>query len=575
MINVFDFEVYSHDWMVVINNPIEKKETIIVNNSEELIQYYESHKDQIWVSYNGRHYDTYIMKGILCGFLPQEINDFIIVKNQPGWKFSSLFRKIQFNNFDIMTTYHGLKMLEGYQGHNIKETSIPFNINRKLTDNELDEVIEYCKNDVIETLNIFIKRKDEFDSVMGLIKTFKLPLHYISKTKAQLSATILGCSKTDRDDEWEIEIIDTLKIKKYQEVVQWFTNPLNHDYKKSLKIDIAGVPTLFGWGGVHSARTKYHSKGFILHVDVNSFYPAIMIEYDLLSRNVSDKNKYREIRDLRLKYKKEKNPLQAPYKIVLNATFGICKDKYSSAYDPKQANNICINGQLLLLDLIEHLELVPSFELIQSNTDGLIIKIDKKDFELTKSVCNEWENRTRMGLGYDYITEIWQKDVNNYLFTDDSYTGKLNKKGDYDGLERKGSYVKSLNSLDNDLPIVNKSLINYFLFNIQPEETINSCYDLIEFQKIVKVSGKYKYALHGDKILKEKILRVFASRSKVDKGVYKVHNNKDTPDKIANTPERCFIENGDLNGVKVPRKLDKQYYINLAKKRISDFIGGD
>ncbi len=573
MINVFDFEVYSHDWMVVINNPIEKKETIIVNDKDKLIKYYETHKNEIWVSYNGRHYDTYIMKGIICGFSPQEINDFIIVKNQPGWKFSSLFKKIQFNNFDIMTTQHGLKMLEGYQGHNIKETSIPFNIDRKLTDEELKEVIEYCRNDVNETLSIFIKRKDEFDSVMGLIKTFKLPLNYISKTKAQLSATILGCSKVERDDEWDIEIIDTLDIKKYQEVVQWFMNPLNHNYKKSLKIDIAGVPTIFAWGGVHSARTKYHSKGFILHVDVNSFYPAIMIEYDLLSRNVRDKNKYREIRDLRLKYKKEKNPLQAPYKIVLNATFGICKNKYSSAYDPRQANNICVNGQLLLLDLIEHLESVPSFELIQSNTDGLIIKIDEKDFELTKEVCSEWENRTRMGLGYDYITEIWQKDVNNYMFTDTSYTGVLNKKGDYDGLERKGAYVKPLNDLDYDLPILNKALVNYFLFNTPVEDTINTCNDLIEFQKIVKVSGKYKYALHGDKKLDEKVLRVFASRSKNDKGVFKVHNKKDTPDKIANTPERCFIENGDINNIKVPRRLDKQYYIDVANKRIRDFIG--
>lgn len=46
---------------------------------------------------------------------------------------------------------------------------------------------------------------------------------------------------------------------------------------------------------------------------------------------------------------------QAPYKIILNSTYGIFKDKYSSAYDPKRANEVCVNGQLLLIDLIDKL----------------------------------------------------------------------------------------------------------------------------------------------------------------------------------------------------------------------------
>lgn len=51
------------------------------------------------------------------------------------------------------------------------------------------------------------------------------------------------------------------------------------------------------------------------------------------------------------------------------------KDETNAAYDPRNNNCMCINGQLMLLDLIEHLEVVPGFELIQSNTDGLIIWI--------------------------------------------------------------------------------------------------------------------------------------------------------------------------------------------------------
>ena len=55
------------------------------------------------------------------------------------------------------------------------------------------------------------------------------------------------------------------------------------------------------------------------------------------------------------------------------------KNKFNDLYDPKNANQICITGQLLLLDLIEKLETVKSFELIQSNTDGIILRYNKKD----------------------------------------------------------------------------------------------------------------------------------------------------------------------------------------------------
>ena len=86
----YDFEVFKYDWLVVIIDVINKKEHVIVNDVEKLKDIYDKHKDDIWVGYNSRSYDQYILKGLLCGFNPKEINDYIIVKNKPGWKFSSL-----------------------------------------------------------------------------------------------------------------------------------------------------------------------------------------------------------------------------------------------------------------------------------------------------------------------------------------------------------------------------------------------------------------------------------------------------------------------------------------------------
>lgn len=562
----YDFEVFSQDWLVVIKDTDTRTTHKILNDSEALRKIYEANKNNIWVGYNSRSYDQYIFKGILLGMDPKKINDHIIVKNLGGWQYSRAFNQIQFYNFDIMTDkFKGLKQLEGFMGNDIRETTVDFNIDRKLTPKEIEETFFYCNHDVEQTMKVFINRKEEFDSQMNLIKTFKLPLKYINKTKAQLSAIILEADKREHDDEFEITIVDTLKVKKYKSIVNWYRNPVNLDYKKKLEIEVADVIHLFGWGGLHGARVKYQDEGIFINSDVTSFYPSLMIEYGFLSRNVRHAEKFKEIYDIRVELKKEgKKKEQAPYKIVLNSTYGASKDKYNNLFDPLQANNVCINGQLLLLDLIEHVtDKIPGAKLIQSNTDGVMFKLPNKEtIDVYKDVCREWETRTRMGLEHDLIKKVIQKDVNNYIIVMDN--GKI---------KSKGAYVKSLNSLDYDLPIVNKALMEYFISGIAVEETINNCNDLIEFQKVVKVSSKYKCSLYGDQVLNENILRVFASRSRRDPGVYKLKKDKDTKDKIGGTPERCFIENGDIKGIKVPRKLDKQWYIDTAKKRIKDFVG--
>ena len=564
MLNFYDFEVYKYDWLVVIINPQEQSETVIENDKEKLAEYHKQHKDQIWIGYNSRSYDQYILKAILLDMDPKKVNDFIIVEGRKGWEYSSLFNQIQLYNYDCSKGFNSLKQLEGFMGNNIQETSVPFNVNRKLTAQELADTVKYCRHDVEQTMQVFLQTKANFDAHMAMLKAFNLPLKNISKTQAQLSALALGCVKQDHFDEWDFRFVETLRIKKYAHVMAWFMDPANHDYTNSLTTDVCGVPHQFGWGGIHGAPDQpVHRKGLLIHVDVTSFYPSIMIQYDMLSRNVKDKSVYKQIYDTRVALKAAgKKEEQAPYKIILNSTYGICKDPTSSAYDPRQANNVCINGQLLLLDLLEHLE--GHCEVIQSNTDGLIIQIPDTDeaFNTVDDICYEWETRTGMQLGFDIITEIWQKDVNNYVFKFEN--GKI---------ERKGAYVKELNDLDYDMPIVNNALVAYMVEGVPIQQTINFCDDLKEFQKIVKVSSKYICGYYNGEYLTDKTFRVFASTNKSDSfiGKMKYKGDYETIEKFANTPDHCFIQNGDINGQKVPKLLDKQYYIDVAQKRLEQF----
>lgn len=579
----FDFEVFKYDWLVVFIDVINKEQKIIINSKDDLDEYYSRHKNDIWIGFNSRHYDQYIFKGILCGFNPKEINDWIILQDKPGWLFSSLLRKIPLNNYDVMYNIdRGLKTFEGYMGNNIKETSVPFDIDRKLTQEEIDETVKYCIHDVENTIEVFMYRKSDFEAHMNMLKMFDMPVSYISKTKVQLTSIILDAHKTEYDDEFDLDFPDTLNIEKYSSVIDFYKDPENLTYfkktnngilkKTQLEVLVGGVPTVFGYGGVHGAIKGYHGEGYYVNMDVTSLYPSLMIRYNLLSRSCNPE-KFKDIVDKRKKYKKAKNPLQLPLKNAINGTYGAMKDKNNDLYDPRQANRVCVYGQLLLLDLMEKLE--PHCKIIQSNTDGILVKLNRyEDYDLIDDIAYEWEKRTGLQLEFDEYRKVFQKDVNNYILVDE------------DGhFKTKGAYVKKLSSIDYDMHIVNTALVEYMVNGVPVEKTINRCNDLKEFQHVVKVSSKYKYAMYGctfrkvksiktwnrdGEILNDRTFRIFASSDENDKALFKYKEGKN-PEKFAMTSEHSFIYNDDVNNVKCPIKLDKQWYIDLAKERLRQF----
>lgn len=587
----YDFEIFKEDWLVVIIDMGKKQEHVIINDPVKLEKIYNENINNIWVGYNNVHYDQYIMKAILCGFDPKRVNDFIIDKGNDGWKFSSLFKKIQMINYDTMLgTDKGLKILEGFMGNNIKESSVDFNIDRKLTQEELDETVKYCRHDVEQTIEVFLKRSDEFNTTMFFIKHFKLSLDFLSKTKAQLAAHILGGNRKGKlfDDEFHFPILDCLELKKYKFVADWYKNPENHTYSKSQEdVMIAGVPHTFSWGGGHGARKKFHIKGDFLIIDVTAYYPSEQKQFKFGYRVMNNPENFEFIHDSNIEFKKKGDKkARQPFKIMDNAISGQMKQKSSALYDPMSNNSICVNGQLMLLDLVEHLE--PYSQLIQNNTDGIIVRLYDydNDFEIIDKIVSEWESRTGMKMEFEtFFGEIYQKDVNNYLIVD----------REIGTVKAKGGYVKKLSELDYDLPIINKALNDYMIHNIPVEKTINDCDDLKEFQIVRRISKLYSKILHGGywesyqsinpqsgrmktfkrfvgdrKELKERCVRCFASINENDGGLWKV-KGADKIEKLEGTPEHSFIFNDEVNGVKVPSKLDKSWYINLAHKRLGDF----
>lgn len=564
---IIDFEVLSkaNFWMCCMKDYKTKKEHIIINNREELLRVYNKNKDSVWVGYNIKGYDQWILKAIIAGLNPCMVSDKLIEQKMSGWRIDRTLHQVPLYVFEISDTYRSLKELELFMGEDIRESSVSFELDRYPTKEEIEELTSYCLHDVRMTYKVFEEVYYRYDAQLGLIEYFNLDESMFNKTEAQLSAYILGAKKPnyERNDVSEFDIIDTLKLSKYEDIKKWYQNFSNRDFKKYLRTMVYGIETDFGWGGLHSARKKYSAEDFIVNSDVSSFYPSIMIEYNLLSRNIGNSSKYKEIRDNRIKFKKEKNPVEKSLKIVLNSAYGACMDVNNELYDPRQGTAICVNGQLLLLDLIEKVELEfgDRAEFIQGNTDGVMFKFkSKEDVDKYLEVCEEWCKRTKMELDHDFIKKVIQKDVNNYVFIKE------------DGqVKSKGAYVKKLSKLDNDLPIVNKAVLNKLVNDIEVEDTIYSSNKLIDFQKCVKVTGKYSHVVYGRDMINLKVLRVFASKESSDSAVMKMKTDGKM-EKISYTPDRAFIDNSNIIDKEVPEKLDKNWYISIAKERLESFI---
>ena len=75
----YDCEVFAYDWLVVFKDKETGQRTRIWNDNEALKMALS--EDGIYVGFNSKHYDQFIIKAIAAGFTPQEIkqvNDYII-----------------------------------------------------------------------------------------------------------------------------------------------------------------------------------------------------------------------------------------------------------------------------------------------------------------------------------------------------------------------------------------------------------------------------------------------------------------------------------------------------------------
>lgn len=574
---------------------------MIHNDNYRLKEFMRQHQEDIFGFFNGKHYDQWILQSLLNGADNATVkahNDFIILEGQNGWEFPFIqYQKKLFRSFDLKDDLPkglSLKAIEGNMYLPIVESSVPFDIDRPLTESELAETIHYCKNDVDATVALYERRKEYIKSKLTVAKLKGIdPAVALAQTNAKLAAMYLDAKPAERVDGRQYEIPENLDQTMIPREVLDFFNQIRDGsvsdeelFEKNLVVTIAGCECVFAWGGVHGAVPNTIAESdpegapdrrIIVNYDVASLYPNSMLNFGYVSRSCEDPNAFRELVETRLRAKKagDKDTANA-LKLAINTTFGAMGNEFNPLYDQRMCRSVCISNQLSMCELVCRLEQkVPSFEILNLNTDGVMFRVLESEMTTVEPILDEWQKRTRFALERDDVIRLVQKDVNNYLAEEGG--GKIKACGDY--VKRwEGDNVTDENAvkarlINNDLTIVQIALVERLLHDVPVEKTINECQNIFYFQQIAKFGSSYASAFHevdGERVPVQKVNRVYAAKDKRFGTVKKVRPNGKV-EKIASLPDHCLIDNENRLTV---NQIDKQFYIDLANERVSQYLVG-
>lgn len=311
-------------------------------------------------------------------------------------------------------------------------------------------------------------------------------------------------------------------------------------------------------------------KRIIRNFDVASYYPHLMTICGYTSRNIPSPEVFENVLEQRMKAKAAGDKATAnALKLVVNTTYGAMLNQYNDLFDPLMGRSVCITGQLFLLEMAQNLyQNVEDLVIVQLNTDGVMIEFYEDQYEEVLAIVNEWQSRTGFELEEDSVALIAQKDVNNYVEVQPN--GSVKTKGGYlvRGIAPAGAF-----NINNNACIVATALKEYFVNGTPVEETINGCNDIFQFQLIAKAGAKYREAYHlvdGEQVPVQKVNRVYATKDERYGKLFKVKAENDATAKIEMLPEHCIIDNDNQLSIE---DVDKTFYIEMAKKRINDFLG--
>ncbi|MBA3936566.1 MAG: hypothetical protein H0X38_03815 [Planctomycetes bacterium] len=235
----------------------------------------------------------------------------------------------------------------------------------------------------------------------------------------------------------------------------------------------AGALYQLGTGGLHSldqpGAWRADADTALLDLDVTSYYPSLIINEGWHPRHYGPAfvEHLRGMRDRRVaaKHAGDKRTATA-LKIVINSIYGKLNDAYSSIRSVPDAFRVTLNGQLLLLMLIEGLSGAGA-EVLSANTDGVTARVPRAQLAAVAAAAAAWERASALTLERTPYRALYRRDVNNYLAVTEA--GDLKTRGAFgDGAKGDGAVVR-------------EAAVAWLVEGVEPAESVARCSDVRAF----------------------------------------------------------------------------------------------
>lgn len=481
----------------------------------------------VLVGYNSDSYDTpmlrYIMSNSMEGLTRKlfELSGKLIddnyrsdreikkyryaLKKYDNWKTIDLMRILAFDRMGISLKQTAINL----KWHKIQD--LPLSPTALIHKEDIPMIMEYNLNDVLITKKLYeeieplrklrddlgkMYRVDLSSASDSAIANILLEKIYAQELNADMKK--VKSMRTPREKVLLKDCIapfisfETQVMKNIVERVS-ATYVYNHvNYRYSEKFSFGGSNYVIGVGGLHSEDTAgefISDDNFLIQdMDVASYYPNLIINNNFYPAHLGPNfiKVLKRLTEERLKAKHEGDKTKADgLKITINSIFGKFGSDTFWLYDPKQLLSTTVSGQLGLLMLIEKLHLA-GIATISANTDGVVCKIPRNLLDDYYRIAKEWENKTGLELEFTPYKKYIRRDVNSYIT--EKQDGSSKEKGAFlTSIDLKKSYK---------MPIVPKSIYEYFINDIPVAETISNCKDIMQFCISEKTGKQFTVEFH-------------------------------------------------------------------------------
>ena len=492
---------------------------------QELVDFFwtireqSSNTDKIFAGYNNIHYDNPIINYIISYHQVMKNKSYlqicdsifnlsqIITNSEDTEKWKEWKYQRRFETLDILTMLYSQKLRTGLKSMQVTmqyPNVLEFDGDFKefLSEDRMDEMIEYNINDVDSTVELLNVSKRDIELRINIEDEYKV--NVLNKDGVNAGMEILankymektGLSWNDIKDLRSpadyislekvilpfIEYRDPVLKEVLADMKRQIVSPGRKGYEN--KFVFRGLRYSVGVGGIHSKNDPEiiipKEDEMLIDIDVASLYPSMIIEYSFFPKHLGIEflEVYRQIKDERIEAKHNGNKVKnETLKLALNGLSGNLQNEHSWCYSPFTVMQIRINGQLLLLMLAEKLTDL-GCRIVQANTDGLFVLLKRKIYDEFKQVCKEWEQQTKLVLEEERFEAMYQYAIGDYMALKEGYKDNPND----NLITKKGIFITDIKLGKGLSPkIIPEALIRYFADGIPVRDTIYNCKDIRRF----------------------------------------------------------------------------------------------